>query len=121
MMPFVGVLLVMVVTVIVAAPQEVRADRLNLPPATLCNCGPFTEPPSIEIGATETRVNGVVSSPQSLIPEICRAQGHADGRCNGGRVQIRADAETPYGRVANTVSVLGEAGFSISLLGEDLT
>ena len=119
-MPLVGVLLVLVVTVIAAGPQNISADRLNIPPAIAGCCLPTPDQPYIDIDPSSTRVNGLLSTPQGLIPEICRAQGYPDGHCDGGRVMIRADADTPYGRVADTIAMLKQAGFDSSLLNEDL-
>jgi len=116
--PFVGVLLALLVTIISTAPAKTSSTRLDLPPAIVCDCVP--QPTNITVTVSEfgLSVDDHGTTLAALQADICRQLG--SDSCVGARVTVRADAETPYGRVADTVAQLGKEGFKINLLNEDI-
>ena len=119
-MPFVGVLLALVVTVISTMPS-ISSAKLDLPPAVICSCIAEPEPPRIRVLETSITVNDRPSSMNSLLSDVQTVQGQDERQGQRNSVILSATAETPYGKVAETVDRLSGAGFRVSLTNEDVT
>lgn len=120
-MPFVGVLLALVTTVIATIPSTIPAAKLDLPPSAMCSCIAAPEPPRIRVFATGITVNDRPSSLNSLLSDVHNAQGRNERQDQRNSVVLSGEAETPYGKVAEVVDRLSVAGFRVSMHTQDMT
>lgn len=111
--PLVDVMLVLLVIFIIAAPLMASSLRLDLPAAS--GATPSAAPATLAIAVdAEGRVYlGDRALPaEEMTARLTQSAREAAARHPETEVQLRADARVPYGRVAELIGVLQEAGLS---------
>lgn len=114
--PLVDVMLVLLIVFMVAAPLMANGVKVDLPTS---NARPLTEskpPIAVSIdGEGRLYVDQTEVSADSLVPTL-RAATEGDPE---RRVHVRGDRNIAYGRVIETMGLLGDAGFNkVALVSE---
>mgnify|MGYP006270230661 FL=1 len=107
--PLVDVMLVLLVIFMLAAPLLASAIRLDLPRAAAAQ--PVQGGASLQIALT--RDGRVLLGEQAVSPEVLQTRLRALGRERPDtELQLRADRDVPYGRVAELLGLAQQAGLS---------
>jgi biopolymer transport protein TolR len=109
MTPLIDVMLVLLVIFIITAPLMTTSLRLDLPQAA---GGRPSDAPSVVLLAIDERGQlfyGEEALDKPVLAERVRA---AAARDPATEVQLRADSRVPYGRVAELIGLLQDAGLS---------
>jgi biopolymer transport protein ExbD len=109
MTPLIDVMLVLLVIFIVTAPLVVSGLGLELPQAEAAEPRPAAAVLAVAVDAQ----GALYLDEQPVAPEALRARAAAMAASNPGtEVQLRADARVPYGRVAELIGWMQQAGLS---------
>jgi len=107
--PLVDVMLVLLVIFLISAPLMNNALRLDLPAAQ----APVSPEASISLSLSLDRQGAVFINDKPVAPEVLPAvlalQASDDATIE---VQLRADQNVPYGRVAEVMGLLQKAGLT---------
>lgn len=107
--PLVDVMLVLLVIFIITAPLMASSLKLDLPKAEGGSAGAGAEVLLLAIDASGTLYLGEQPVTAAVLSE--RAQDAARRR-PATEVQLRADSRVPYGRVAEVIGLVQQAGLS---------
>jgi biopolymer transport protein TolR len=109
MTPLIDVMLVLLVIFIITAPLMTSSLRLDLPRAD--GARPSDAPTFISLALDE---QGRLYFGDEAIDKLALAErvGAAAARDPATEVQLRADSKVPYGRVAELIALLQQAGLS---------
>lgn len=117
--PLVGVMLLLVLTFMIAAPLATSSISLNTAPADRFGNEP---PPAIWIHIGQDQklsIDGKPSSLKTLTADV-RSMSHSSNP-TAWQVLIRADRAVPYKDVVAVMGVLKRAGYvNVGLIAEDL-
>jgi biopolymer transport protein TolR len=109
MTPLIDVMLVLLVIFIIAAPLMASSLKLDLPKTA--GSAPSDAPQSIAL-AIDAEGRFFVGDTATDRAAIVKQVQDAARRNPGTEVQLRADARVPYGRVAELIGLVQEAGLS---------
>ena len=109
MTPLIDVMLVLLVIFIITAPLMASSLKLDLPKAEGGSAGAGAEVLLLAIDASGTLYLGEQPVTAAVLSE--RAQDAARRR-PATEVQLRADSRVPYGRVAEVIGLVQQAGLS---------
>ena len=109
MTALIDVMLVLLVIFIITAPLMSSALRLDLPQAEGSRA---SESPVFIAVAIDAAGQLYIGEQPSTLPELREQAERAAGRNPATEVQLRADAGVPYGRVAELIGLLQQAGLS---------
>jgi biopolymer transport protein ExbD/biopolymer transport protein TolR len=109
MTPLIDVMLVLLVIFIIAAPLMASSLKLDLPKTT--GASPTEAPQALllAIDAEGRFYLGEETMPRERLAERVRAAAQANPATE---VQLRADSHVPYGRVAEMIGLVQDAGLS---------
>ncbi|MFZ5547691.1 MAG: ExbD/TolR family protein [Pseudomonadota bacterium] len=109
MTPLIDVMLVLLVIFIITAPLMSSALRLDLPKAD----GARSSETPVFIAVSLDAEGRLFLADQAItLPELREQAERAAGRDPATEVQLRADQAVPYGRVAELIGLLQQAGLS---------
>jgi biopolymer transport protein ExbD/biopolymer transport protein TolR len=109
MTPLIDVMLVLLVIFMIAAPLMTASLRLQLPRSEAASPGDAPAVLPLSLAADGTLYLGM----QPATPEaLARALAAAAQRDRATEVQLRADQAVPYGRVAELIGLIQQAGLS---------
>ncbi|MBL8328889.1 MAG: biopolymer transporter ExbD [Rubrivivax sp.] len=109
MTPLIDVMLVLLVIFIIAAPLMATSLKLDLPRTAAGSPSEAREVLQVALDAEgQLHLGDEKTSPQAL-GERARAAARRDRQTE---VHLRADARVPYGRVAELIGLLQEAGLT---------
>jgi biopolymer transport protein ExbD/biopolymer transport protein TolR len=109
MTPLIDVMLVLLVIFIITAPLMSSSLRLDLPKAEGARS---TETPVFIAVALDADGKLYLGEQAVTLPELREQAERAAGRNPATEVQLRADEKVPYGRVAELIGLLQQAGLS---------
>lgn len=109
MTPLIDVMLVLLVIFIITAPLMSSSLRLDLPRAEGSRAN---ETPVFIAIAIDASGQLYLGEQAIALPELREQAQRAAGRDKATEVQLRADSSVPYGRVAELIGLLQEAGLS---------
>ncbi|HJV72205.1 biopolymer transporter ExbD [Ideonella sp.] len=109
MTPLIDVMLVLLVIFIITAPLMSSSLRLDLPKAEGSRA---SETPVFIAIAIDAAGQLYLGEQAITLPELREQAQRAAGRDKATEVQLRADSSVPYGRVAELIGLLQEAGLS---------
>lgn len=107
--PLVDVMLVLLVIFILTAPLLTSAIRLDLPQTPAARPSESAHKLSLVVDkAGDVYLDGVLQTTEGLLGRLrAVAQVHPDSE-----VQLRADAQVPYGRMVEVIGLAQQAGLS---------
>ena len=109
MTPLIDVMLVLLVIFIITAPLMSSSLRLDLPKAEGSRSN---ETPKFLALAIDAQGKLYVAEQPVSVDELREQAERAAGRDPATEVQLRADQTVPYGRVAELIGLLQQAGLS---------
>ena len=109
MVPLIDVMLVLLVIFIIAAPLMASSLKLDLPKAAGVSPNDAPQALMLAIDADGRLFLGDTALPADRLAERVRAAAKANPATE---VQLRADARVPYGRVAELIGLVQDAGLS---------
>ncbi|MBU6258277.1 MAG: biopolymer transporter ExbD [Burkholderiales bacterium] len=109
MTPLIDVMLVLLVIFIITAPLMASSLRLDLPRAA--GAAPADAPAFVAL-ALDARGRLYLGEQPATRAQVAAAVRAAAKRDPGTEVQLRADSRVPYGRVAELIGWVQEAGLS---------
>jgi biopolymer transport protein ExbD/biopolymer transport protein TolR len=109
MTPLIDVMLVLLVIFIIAAPLMASSLKLDLPKAAGVSPNDAPQALMLAIDADGRLFLGDTALPADRLAERVRAAAKANPATE---VQLRADARVPYGRVAELIGLVQDAGLS---------
>jgi biopolymer transport protein ExbD/biopolymer transport protein TolR len=109
MTPLIDVMLVLLVIFIIAAPLMASSLKLDLPKAAGASPADAPQALMLAIDAEGRLFVGETALPAERLAERVRAAAQANPATE---VQLRADARVPYGRVAELIGLVQDAGLS---------
>jgi biopolymer transport protein TolR len=109
MTPLIDVMLVLLVIFIITAPLMSSSLRLDLPKAEGARS---SETPVFIAVALDADGKLYLGEQAVTLPELREQAERAAGRNPATEVQLRADEKVPYGRVAELIGLLQQAGLS---------
>jgi biopolymer transport protein TolR len=109
MTPLIDVMLVLLVIFIIAAPLMASSLKLDLPKAAGASPNDAPQALLLAIDAEGRLFLGETTLPPERLAERVRAAAQANPATE---VQLRADARVPYGRVAELIGLVQDAGLS---------
>jgi biopolymer transport protein TolR len=109
MTPLIDVMLVLLVIFIIAAPLMASSLKLDLPKTAGASPASAPQALMLAIDAEGRFFIGDETVPRDRLAERVRAAAKATPDTE---VQLRADSRVPYGRVAELIGVVQEAGLS---------
>jgi biopolymer transport protein TolR len=109
MTPLIDVMLVLLVIFIITAPLMSSSLRLDLPKAEGARS---SETPVFIAIALDAEGKLFLAEQPVTLPELREQAERAAGRDPATEVQLRADTNVPYGRVAELIGLLQQAGLS---------
>jgi biopolymer transport protein ExbD len=109
MTPLIDVMLVLLVIFIITAPLMTTSLRLDLPRA---DGGRPSDAPSVVLLAIDERGQLFYGDEALDKPALAERVRAAAARDPATEVQLRADSRVPYGRVAELIGLLQDAGLS---------
>ena len=109
MTPLIDVMLVLLVIFMIAAPLMASSLRLDLPAAT--GASPSDAPQTLVV-ALDTEGQVFVADERSSLEALGQVARQTAQQRPRTEVQLRADTRVPYGRVAEVLGVLQDAGLS---------
>ncbi len=109
MTPLIDVMLVLLVIFIITAPLLAPSLRLDLPQAESATVGEATDFVTLAIDAGGTLYWGEQPLPADVLAQRLAEAGRLNPRLE---VQLRADRGVPYGRVAELIALVQQAGLT---------
>ncbi|WP_374568693.1 ExbD/TolR family protein [Ideonella sp.] len=109
MTPLIDVMLVLLVIFIITAPLMSSSLRLDLPKT---EGGRASEAPKFLSLAIDAQGQLFVAEQSVTLDQLREQAERAAGRDPATEVQLRADQSVPYGRVAELIGLLQQAGLS---------
>jgi biopolymer transport protein ExbD/biopolymer transport protein TolR len=109
MTPLIDVMLVLLVIFIIAAPLMASSLKLDLPKTA---GGAPTEAPQTLLLAVDAQGQLFLGDEVATRERIAESAREAARRSPATEVQLRADQRVPYGRVAELIGILQDAGLS---------
>ena len=109
MTPLIDVMLVLLVIFIITAPLISSSLRLDLPRAEAASP---SEAPNVVAVAIDAQGRLFIGDQPATPEELLAACTQAARRDPGTEVQLRADRSVPYGRVAEVMGWVQQAGLS---------
>jgi len=109
MTPLIDVMLVLLVIFIIAAPLMATSLKLDLPKTA---AGAPTDAPQTLLLAVDADGRLFLGDEAATRERIAQSARDAARRNPATEVQLRADQRVPYGRVAELIGVLQDAGLS---------
>jgi biopolymer transport protein TolR len=109
MTPLIDVMLVLLVIFIITAPLMASSLKLDLPKAA---AGTSSDAPSVLALAINSQGQLFLADVAADKTQIVQRAKEAAQRDASTEVQLRADSRVPYGRVAELIGWLQEAGLS---------
>lgn len=109
MIPLIDVMLVLLVIFLVTAPLLTHAVKVDLPKAASNPSATRSDPIQLTVDATGQRAwNGAAVDDAALAQHLATAAAQSPQP----EIHLRADRQTPYERVAQTLSAAAGAGLS---------
>ena len=114
--PFVDVMLVLLIVFMVTAPLMTVGVAVDLPQTRARALGQDKEPIAITIDKTgRVFLQNTPIAVDALVPKLTAIAGNGYDQ----RIYVRADQTVPYGKVAQVMGLLSQAGFThIGLVNE---
>jgi biopolymer transport protein TolR len=109
MTPLIDVMLVLLVIFIIAAPLMASSLKLDLPKTAGATPAGAPQALLLAVDAEGRFFVGDEATPGARLAERVRAAAQADPATE---VQLRADSRVPYGRVAELIGLVQDAGLS---------
>jgi biopolymer transport protein ExbD/biopolymer transport protein TolR len=109
MTPLIDVMLVLLVIFIISAPLMASSLKLDLPKAA---GGAASDAPQVLLLAIDAQGRWHVGDEAVTAEQLAQRARNAAQRERMTEVQLRADSRVPYGRVAELIGVLQEAGLT---------
>jgi len=109
MTPLIDVMLVLLVIFIITAPLMTSSLKLDLPKADAGAAGNAPASIAVALDAQGQLFIGEVPATPQQLAEQARAAARRDP---AAEVQLRADSRVPYGRVAELIGALQQAGLT---------
>ena len=109
MTPLIDVMLVLLVIFIITAPLMSSSLRLDLPKAEGARS---SETPKFIALAIDAEGKLFLAEQPVTLDQLREQAERTAGRDPGTEVQLRADTNVPYGRVAELIGLLQQAGLS---------